>query len=68
VIESFDSDLNWRVIVEEGRGSMGILGFHQGPIPGRGMGGFVIPEPFPDREGGLNSSTSFEKDEVNKRG
>ena len=68
VIENFDSDSIWRVIAEEGRGSKGMLGFHQGPIPGRGMEGYVIPEPFPDREGSLNSNTSFEKDEVNKRG
>ena len=66
VIEKFDSDSTWQVITEGGRGSKGILGFHQGPIPGRGMEGFVIPEPFPDREGRLTSNTSFEKDEVNK--
>ena len=68
VIESFDSDSTWRVVAEEGRGSKGVLGFHRSPIPGRGMKGFVIPEPFPDREGSLTSNTSFEKDEVNKRG
>jgi len=67
VIESFDSDPKWRVIAEEGRGSKGIVSFHQGSISGRGMKGFVIPEPFPDREGSLTSNTSFEKDEVNKR-
>ena len=68
VIETFDSDPKWRVIAQEGKGSEGMLGFHQGPIPGRGMEGFVIPEPFPEREGSLTSNTSFEKDEVNKRG
>jgi len=62
VIESFDSDSKWRVIAQEGRGSKGMLSFHQGPVPGRGMEGFVIPEPFPDREGSLTSNTSFEKD------
>ena len=62
VIENFDSDPKWRVIAEEGRGSKGMLSFHQGPIPGRGMKGFVIPEPFPEREGSLTSNTSFEKD------
>ena len=44
VIDNFDSDSNWRVIAKEGRGSKGVLGFHRGPIPGRGMRGFVIPE------------------------
>jgi len=68
VIESFDFNSKWRVIAEEGGGSKGVLGFHQGPIPGRGMEGYVIPEPFTDREGSLTSNTSFEKDEVNKRG
>jgi len=62
VIENFDSDSKWRVIAKEGRGSKGLLIFHQGPVPGRGMEGFVIPEPFPDREGSLTSNTSFEKD------
>ena len=63
VIENFDSDSKWRVIDKEGRGSKGMLSFHHGPIPGRGMKGFVIPEPFPDREGSLTGNTSFEKDE-----
>ena len=62
VIESFDSDSKWRLIAQEGRGSKGMFGFHQGPIPGRGMKGFVIPEPFPNREGSLTTNTSFEKD------
>ena len=62
VIESFDSDSKWRVIAEEGRGSKGILSFHQGPIQGKGMEGLVIPEPFPDREGSLTVNMSFEKD------
>ncbi len=68
VIESFGSHSKWRVIAEEGRGSKGMLSFHHGPIPGRGMKGFVIPEPFPEREGSLTSNTIFDKDEVKKRG
>ena len=42
VIENFDTDSKWRVIAEEGRGSKGVLGFHSGSIPGRGMEGYVI--------------------------
>jgi len=68
VIENFDTDSKWHVIAEAGRGAKGILSFHQGPVPGRGMKGFTIPEPFSDREGSLTSNTSFEKDEVNQRG
>ena len=65
VIEDFSNDSAWRVIDKQGKGSKCTLSSYQGPIPGRAMKGFAIPEPFPDREGSLTGNSSFEKDADN---
>lgn len=62
VVEDFESDTHWKVIVKQDKRSKCNLRVSQGPVPGRAMKGFKIPEPFPERESSLTSNFNFEKD------
>lgn len=62
VVEDFEGDRGWRVLAKEDESLACTPRIVGERIPGRGMEGLVIREPFPDRQGSLTTNGNFETD------